>query len=121
MRLVILLLIIVVSSCSRPRPDLEEIDLVAWRNDRDGCSGVRMKMADAMIRQKEKLLRLSENEMANLIGRPDRNELYVRNQKLYSYFLKPSPTCAGNPPKQDSSRLVIRFNAMGIANEVTVE
>ena len=77
-------------------------------------------MFEVVQSQKEKLLSLSEAEVMGLLGRPDENELYKRNQKFFYYNILPARSCTG---KTDSltARLVIRFNAMGLAKEVTIE
>jgi hypothetical protein len=77
-------------------------------------------MADAIRSQKDKLLALDEMEIVQLLGKPDENELYKRNQKFYYYYLTPSESCASDEGLK-SSRLVIRFNAMGLAKEITIE
>lgn len=77
-------------------------------------------MTTAIDREKEKLLALDEMKIVKLLGKPDRNELFTRNQKFYEYFLEPSPECGGNSTKV-AKKLVIRFNAMGLAKEVAIE
>jgi outer membrane protein assembly factor BamE (lipoprotein component of BamABCDE complex) len=59
-------------------------------------------------------------QIVELLGRPDRNELYKRNQKFYYFNLKPAPDCPNYNP-EDNARLAIRFNAMGLAKEVMIE
>ena len=77
-------------------------------------------MAEALLSQKEKLLSLSELEIVDVLGKPDQQELYKRNQKFYYYFIKPSRDC--NPSLSGNSlRLVIRFNAVGLAKEIGTE
>ena len=76
-------------------------------------------MSESIKSQKEKLLSLSENQIVQLLGKPDQNELYKRNQKFYSYFISPSPECS--PEITSSEILIIRFNAMGLAKEVNFE
>jgi hypothetical protein len=77
-------------------------------------------MASAIKKEKNKLLALDEIQVTHLLGRPDRNELSKRNQKIYFYFLEPSAACAGQV-NEKPLKLVIRFNAMGLAKELTVE
>lgn len=77
-------------------------------------------MFEVIQSQKEKLLSLSEAEVMGLLGRPDENELYKRNQKFFYYNILPSRTCSGRTDSL-TARLVIRFNAMGLAKEVTIE
>lgn len=76
-------------------------------------------MISAIREQREKLLTLREMQIVQLLGRPDGNELFERNQKFYTYNLTPGKNCE----VQDSAavQLEIRFNAMGIAKEVQVK
>lgn len=106
-------------SCSRPLPTLENINLDEWRKDRNGCFNNRAPMAASLKDQKEKLLGLNEKQLVKLLGRPDQNELYKRNQKFYTYYLTPGPECGTTITS--SQILVVRFNAMGLANEVTLQ
>jgi outer membrane protein assembly factor BamE (lipoprotein component of BamABCDE complex) len=95
------------------------MNLEEWREDRNACLSKRAPMAVSMNDQKEKLLGLNEKQLVKLLGRPDQNELYKRNQKFYSYYLTPAPECG--TAIMPAQILVIRFNAMGLANEVTLQ
>jgi hypothetical protein len=108
-------------SCGKSLPALSDMDLVAWRNDKNACSGDRTTMSPALRSQSQKLLALSEQEIISLLGKPDENELFKRNQKFYYYFLEPSKACNLTSMENDPERLVIRFNAIGLAKEVSVE
>lgn len=110
---------LILFSCGKSLPELEALDAKVWKNDTNGCDSKRIEMADAIIKEKDKLLALDEMEIVSLLGRPDRNELYKRNQKFYYYFLEPSEECTA--PTKDARKLVIRFNAMGLAKEILVE
>ena len=107
-------------SCGKSLPSFEDIDLQAWKDDKQACQGTRSSMMKAMEGQSKKLLALSEQEVIALLGKPDENELYKRNQKFYYYFVQPSATCT-NAVAQNPKKLVIRFNAMGLAKEVSIE
>lgn len=109
-------------SCGKSVPELDGFDQNGWKNDRNGCKGVRSEMKDFLRKEKNQLLALDEVEIVSLLGRPDRNELFKRNQKFFQYFIEPGPDC--NPEiKQvvSPTRLTIRFNAMGLAKEIAVE
>ncbi|MEO5603165.1 MAG: hypothetical protein ABIR06_19745 [Cyclobacteriaceae bacterium] len=101
-------------------PSLEGIDLARWQEDKNGCNGVRTSMRGAMDKEKTKLLSLGQMQIVELLGRPDKNELLKRNQKFFYYFIQPSEECTGEKNVR-SARLVIRFNAVGLAKEVSVE
>ena len=107
-------------SCDKPLPALEGLDLERWREDKHACANTRISMREALESQREKLLSLDQLQVVQLLGRPDQHELYKRNQKFFYYFLEPGPACGG---RSDSTalRLVIRFNAVGLAKEVAVE
>lgn len=106
-------------ACDKPLPQLENMDLTKWRNDKNGCSGDRIDMLVSLTSQKDKLKGLSEDGILKLLGKPDQNELYKRNQKFFYYFLEPSVKC--DPSKTNAKRLSIRFNAMELAKEVVIE
>ena len=112
-------LFLLLLACDKPLPDLQGIDLQAWKDDKNACAGKRQSMVKAIDAERKKLLSLTELQVVSLLGKPDQNELYKRNQKFYTYFLEPSPACA--QPSADARKLIVRFNAMGLAKEVTIE
>lgn len=107
-------------SCGPSLPHLEGIDVAAWKNDKNACKGDRVKMIDSLLLQKEKLLALTELDIVDVLGKPDRQELYKRNQKFYYYFIMPSQEC-NLSASTGSRQLVIRFNAVGLAKEIVTE
>jgi hypothetical protein len=114
-----LLCLFILVSCGKPLPTIEGIELDAWEQDKDACNGKRASTISLLREQKNKLLGLDEMNVVKLLGKPDENELYKRNEKFFHYFLEPSEKC--NPGgKKAPLRLNIRFNAMGLAKEVLV-
>lgn len=115
-----ILLVFLFFSCDKPLPSLEGVDLDRWKEDKNACDNRRIFMREAIDREKEKLLSLDQMQIVKLLGKPDQNELLSRNQKFFYYFLNPAPVC---PAASDSGaeKLVIRFNAMGLAKEVFIE
>lgn len=114
-----LFLSVVLIACGKPMPDLAPLDLVEWKEDKNGCQRFREQNISHLINQLEELKGLSEKDIIELLGRPDRNELYKRNQKFYYYDVDPGKACADSIV--ENQQLVLRFNAMGLAKEVTVE
>ncbi len=109
---------IFVFACSPPLPELEGVRMDLWQDDRNGCNGKRALMEEALTKEKDKLKGLSEMQVVELLGKPDERELYRRNQKFYSYYVTPGPDCRDREdlPK----KLVVRFNALGYAQSVTI-
>lgn len=106
-------------SCSQPLPTLKGIDLELWKADRNGCNGSRQQMIEAMASEKEKLKKLSEMDLVQLLGRPDENELLTRNQKFFIYYLEPGPQCQS--PVDHARQLVLRINAMSLTKETQIK
>ena len=109
----------ILCSCGKSLPEINNLDLEAWRNDKNACGTYRSENIEEIKAQKEKLLALKESQIIELLGRPDRNELYKRNQKFFHYYLEAGVVCSH--PKENASRLIIRFNAMGLAKEIAIE
>jgi hypothetical protein len=105
-------------SCDKPMPIFDGIDLNKWKDDKNGCKGIRLAMSPNMVAQKEKLLSLTETQIIKLLGKPDVNELYKRNEKFYRYYFTNGPGCGSSRVPQYMN---LRFNAMGLMKEVVVE
>lgn len=112
------LLSLLLTACGKPSPELN-IDLVRWKSDPNGCAGVRIQMTTSLQSEKKKMLGLNEMEIVDLLGKPDKQELYKRNQKFYRYYLQPGPACDASD--STAKKLVVRFNAVGLAKEISIE
>jgi hypothetical protein len=106
-------------ACGKPLPDLENVNLQDWKNDRNGCKGLRLAMKESVTAQKDKLLSLTETDMLNLLGKSDETELYKRSEKFYKYYFNGGSDCARDSIQ--ASVMIIRFNAMNLAKEVMIE
>jgi hypothetical protein len=111
-------LLLFLTACTNPLPTLTGIDLTVWKQDKKGCGGKRFEVIQQLKEQKNKLQGLSEMDLVQLLGRPDSQELYKRNQKFYYYLLEPGKACGSSG---DAKRLSIRFNATGAAKEIAIE
>jgi outer membrane protein assembly factor BamE (lipoprotein component of BamABCDE complex) len=113
-------LFVICFSCNKPLPTLEGLDLERWKKDKNACNNIRINMREAIDEQKNKLLSLDQMQIVKLLGKPDKNELSTRNQKFFYYFLEPGPACEGIDDSI-TDKLVIRFNAIGLAKEIAIE
>lgn len=118
MRIILFLLaVLIFASCGGEK--LEGFDAEKWKTDDNGCNGQRISMKEIFEFQHEKILGLHENELKAMLGKPDKQELYVRSQKFFVYYLEPGPLCQkGN---EFPLTLHIRFNSLGFTNEVFLE
>ena len=114
----ITLIALLLFSCSG-NPLLNGFNSKAWVSDHDGCNSTRKDLAPQIIVSKDKLMGKTEDRILDNFGKPDRNELYDRNQKFYIYYLDPGPLC--HSPDPDPEMLIIRFSAIGICNEVFIQ
>ncbi len=110
---------LILLSCGRPLPTLDGINLDLWKKDKDGCEALRMSDIENLRKEKEKLKRLTEMQVVELLGRPDESILLTRNQKFYHYYLGAGPNCT--VPDPAALKLVLRFNAMGVLKETLIE
>jgi len=117
MKKLFIVLALTAGACGKPLPTLEGIDMKQWKDDKNGCHHFREKLIDTLTSQKDKLKGLSEDDIIALLGRPDQNELYKRNEKFFKYFLEPGPSCSS-----DSSAMLlsVRFNSVGLAKEAII-
>ena len=106
-------------SCGKEMPTLQGVNIEKWKADKNGCFGYRQSIKASLASEISKLKGLAEMDVIRLLGKPDQNELYKRNQKFYSYFISPGPSCI--TADSASQKLVLRFNAMGYAQLVSME
>lgn len=114
-----LLLVITISSCGPSIPELKEFDRDTWKNDQNGCNNKREALSKVVLDNKDLLLGLGEMDIIDVLGNPDQQELYSRNQKFYRYYLTPNKKCSTS--SSVIKMLVVRFNAVGLAKEITIE
>ena len=96
-------------------------DLAQWQADRGGCKGIRTNMIE-QVKAAELLIKgLTQNEIADLMGKPDRQQLAERNQKFYVYFLEKGEHCQDNKQVTNARSVAFRFSAIGLVTEVTFQ
>lgn len=101
-------------------PTLQNFDAKSWQQDRLGCQGKREQLIESLANQTDKLKGLGQNQIIELLGKPDLQELHKRNQKFYLYFYKKGPQCDGQMSYPKGQAISIRFNALDRANEIVI-
>lgn len=106
------------ASCTH-QPDLQGFDAEAFKKDRGACAGKRGQQLAWLKAHKMTFRGVTSNNMEDILGKPDIQQLADRNQEYYIYFLEPGPHC--NQKASQSKSIAFRFSAMGIATEVTFQ
>ena len=78
------LIILVNASCNRKSKkaeSLQQFNSEQWKNDKSGCAGERFILKDELLSLKHKMRGLKVNEIENLLGKPDAQELFNRSQR----------------------------------------
>ncbi|WP_375581459.1 hypothetical protein ABWH96_10790 [Marivirga tractuosa] len=101
-------------------PELENIDLKKWKEDKDACQEYRIDVVENLLSQKDKLRGLSQNEVINILGTADKHQLYERSQKFFIYYLNPNENC-DQYTEGYVKALYIRFNSLDQAIDFNVQ
>lgn len=112
-------LIINLAACEKEKR-LENFDNQLWKNDPKGCLGFRAKLADGLLRQRNTLMGWTDDQVVELLGKPDRTDLHTRGQKYFVYYTEAGRQCS-DLYSTTGKPLKIRFSALNLVNEVYLE
>ena len=112
------LLIFLISGCNAEKQ--VSFDNDSWKTDINGCMKIRIGIYKEIIESQNEILGLTNKEIIRILGNPERNELYRRNQKFFIYQISPGSKCEINNDTE-TLFLFIRFNAVGLSQEVFVQ
>lgn len=115
-----LFVVLVLFSCSGEKPTIEGFKEQIWIEDKMGCNDLRADLYNVLLENKDVLTGLSEDELIDFMGKPDQTELYSRNQKFYYYYIEPGTQCGEAFENDDPAKVIFRFNATGLVNEITL-
>lgn len=118
MRYILIIAISFTIACSSS-VELPYLDEEQFAQDPNGCRSMRIELIEDLEKDKELLKGLNQNEIVNILGKPDQNELYKRSQKFFIYNLTPTD-CVLINDVTPRKYLSIRFNATGLAKEVII-
>ncbi len=105
----------------------ETFDAEKWKEDANGCKGLRKTELEKFQAVKRAFYELSERDLRRALGRPDHVDISKRKQKFYIYYIETGTQCnevADNEARQLSpepskaARIEIRFSALERVNEV---
>jgi outer membrane protein assembly factor BamE (lipoprotein component of BamABCDE complex) len=125
-RIIILLCLFGVFACQKS-PKLENFDSKLWKKDKLACKNLRKDLIKSLSLQKEKLKGLGQNQIMQILGKPDLQELHNRNQRFYVYFYEKGKICdtpnsIADYTKLDKEKIVlVRFTAIDKVTEVIIQ
>lgn len=99
---------------------IEGLDLELWKQDRNGCLGLRAKDLEAFREVKNEFLAKDNQALIKTFGRPDKVELADRSQTFFIYFIEPAPACEGTESVHTPLMVIFRLNAISRVSEVTI-
>lgn len=113
--------LLLLMSCSQQPDTLGKLDVKKWRSDRGGCNGVRASLVTDFKGVMQEVKGKHVNDITEIFGRPDINQIAERNQKYYIYFLEKGPQCDQPGTKSTSQSVALRISAIGLVTEITFQ
>lgn len=112
----------ILTSCETKVPDIEGLDYKKWELDKFGCGGDRSKLVSLIDVNKEKFLRYNQNEIIDILGRPENQTLFTRSQTIFYYYIRYNPACEGQEARLEDEqvKLEIRFDALNRSKSLYV-
>jgi hypothetical protein len=114
----LLLLLLLFVSCSEPAR-VEGFDSETWKSDKLACKGSRQQLADSFERIRRGLYGRTENDIKDILGKPDGEQLMKRGQRVFYYYLESGTQCSVKGKLSEANRAEVRFNALNRVSEIT--
>lgn len=111
------LLLLTIGGCSDPLPT--GVDSVAWKANYQSCTGDRLAAWVDFKSTKERFIGVSEQSVLKVLGMPDRQELYLRNQRIFYYYITPGAQCGGTYTAK-GEQIYLRISATNKVTEINI-
>ena len=107
---------------NKKAPEIKGMNYSLWKNDKYGCKSDRENLIDLIISNRDKFLKYNQNQIINILGKPENQTLYERGQKFFYYYVKYHPECDKKNalPEGEQIKLEIRFDALNRSKEIFV-
>jgi hypothetical protein len=111
-----------ISYYNKKAPEIENMNYSLWKNDLYGCKSDREHLVNLIISNKDKFLKYNQNQIIDILGKPENQTLYDRGQKFFYYYIKYHPECGTKNalPEEEQIKLEIRFDALNRSKEIFV-
>ncbi|MBB6610102.1 hypothetical protein H7F15_03545 [Pontibacter sp. Tf4] len=105
-------------ACSTPE-SLKGFDSDSWKADKNACKGERGNLTPEFEKIRKELYGKKEYVVRNVLGKPDKEDLLKRSQRIYYYYLEPGSQCTDATTLSDAFRAEVRINSLGKVSEIT--
>jgi len=110
-------LILTLFACSQ-KPKLEGFNSDVWKNDKKGCEGKRAYLAEVLLAKNQQLRGMDDDDLVNLLGKPEATNWESRGRKTYYYFIQKGSQCDQNLVLE-GVKLAVDFDALGRVHIIT--
>jgi hypothetical protein len=110
---------LVLTNCNK-KLDLKGFDSVSWKADKNGCNGLRNKQSTVLNKISSSMIGISESQLLDILGKPNRYELGERGTRNYEYYLKGDKSCLQVNEKL-IPRLIVYMDAIGKVSLVLIK
>ena len=109
-------------SCSTKHPEIKGMNYDAWVTDKYGCRGERINLVSLIDINQDKFLIYNQNEIIDILGRPENQTLFTRSQTIFYYYISYNPACEGQETRMEDEqvKLEIRFDALNRSKSLYV-
>lgn len=113
-----LFICLTIFACGVPE-SLRGFNSESWKADKNACKGDRTKLIPEFEKIRKELSGKKEYVVRNLLGKPDKEDLLERSQRIYYYYLESGEQCQDASKLYDVTRAEVRINSLGKVSEVT--
>ena len=99
---------------------IKGFDSDAWKSSRMGCEGNRLEKVNLILTNKKEWLGIDDDEIVDLLGRPERSYYYERNVRAFAYYLTKGKQC-DSTEVSFGNRLIVEYNATGYSKRIFLE
>ncbi len=98
---------------------MDGFDSEKWRQDKKGCQDQRRAMLQDFDVIRLDLYGRDENDIKDILGKPDAEQLMRRGQRVFIYYLEPGAQCTERNKLSEANRAEVRLNALNKVSEIT--
>lgn len=106
------------SGCKR-KIDLGRFNPEHWKRDFNGCDGTRESIYSFFEGVKPQMIGIREDQVLEILGRPNKQNLEERSKKSYLYYLTPGKQCVFR--KNEARLIEVEFDALDRVKTISIK